>query len=80
MDTSLLTSFKTGEGVGISSGLSAVAGTYGNPTVRTIPSLIPGIAKLIYDEKGIAFTMVGMTLVSEIVVFPPGAAKRIWKF
>ncbi len=93
--TGFLWSFRTAEGVGHNFYLSAVVGNYGTPTIRTKPGTIeappipylPGsstrtmsLSRLIYDEKGIAFTMLEMQLVVGIVVFPPGTAKTIWRF
>jgi hypothetical protein len=52
---------------------------YGEPTVETVPR--PGQKNMIYDAIGVDFRVYDSGgAIREMLVFPPGTAKNIWKF
>ncbi len=81
VSTSGISSFKTREGIGISSKWEEVFSAYRWPSWQT--RLTQGVTRAVYDQMGIAFLRLlnseGVDTVVALYVFRPGTARSIWR-
>jgi hypothetical protein len=72
--------WRTGKGITLLKSTPAeILKAYGEPTVETVPR--PGQKNMIYDAIGVDSRVYDSGgAIREMLVFPPGTAKNIWKF